>query len=322
MLLACALGLAATAADAGISRCVNAEGKTYFTDGGCPVSNPIERPKATPRPEAELPPGSLEPVGAAAAPSAVSPAAAPAAKALPSGVVVEAIEPASAVEPATAIEPADATVTPEAVAPVAAEPLRKRQSRSGHWGLVLVGVAIATIGHLWMMGLAWGAGSKLWSFLIFLFAPFANLLYCLLNLREPRTLGSFAMTAGGLALAASLFVPPTELIDVNESYLTARAQTGIEDRAPRERFSSSEKVYMKTVLGWDDWLVGEVPYVVTWAWYTGDEQVAEFSREMEFGAAPKVLEGYWPAAELGPGRHSVELYIDDELIDTREFEIL
>lgn len=290
-----------------IDQCRDASGQVYFTDQGCRPLQPAERPKPTPESEVQVPARLVPPSMQAAQPAATG------------TVAVETIEPA---QPA-----ADEDASADAVTTVAAEEapapmMRQRKAGSGNWTLIFIGLLVATAGHLWMMVSALAAGSWGWGLLIFFFAPLSSLFYFLTNLRESRIALSFAMLVGGSALMVALYVPATDLMDVRESYLTAKAQTVLEERHPRETFSPSETVYMKTVLSWDDWSVKHMPFLVTWIWYTGEEEVGRHETQLQFGEAPQILEGYVPASQLGSGKHRVEMWVDDQVFDSREFRIL
>lgn len=312
VLLLAGMLLAPGLADAGIvEKCRDASGETYFTDQGCRPLKPIERPTATPLPPPEPPVATPEPVAAPAAPA--TPVAAEA-----DGTTIEPAVPAEGSTPS----PVQVT-EPSAAADPPGEVLRQRTAQSAHLLPIALGLLVATGGHLWMMGSAFAAGSWVWGLLIFFTAPLGNLGYFLVNLRDSRIAASFALLLAGSALVVWLYVPATDLIDVRESYLTAKTQTTLEERHPRETFRPSETVHLKTVLYWDDWTVKLEPYfVLTWVWYTGDDEIGSYETELEFGDAPQVLEGFVPAKELGSGKHRVELYVDGELFDTREFEVL
>ncbi|PPE73776.1 hypothetical protein C3942_10205 [Solimonas fluminis] len=299
--LLCAFGLPG-AAMAGITQCADAQGNRHYTDQGCYDGRPIERPRPTAGPAAELPPGSLDPV-----------------KRLPPMGSVPAPGPET-IEPAAAAAPAEPAAEEKAAPELPSEKLRPRKAESGHWLLFGFGFLMSLVAYFWMAITAFRNGSILWGLLLLFLSPVTNLIYLLRNPREAAP--SAALMAGGVALMALVYTPAADLMDVHESYLTAREQTTIDQRHPRVSFTSAETVYLKTVLGWDDWSVMAQPHIVTWAWYTGDEMVDSYVTVLEFDEPPYVLEGYYPAAQLGRGQHRVELYVGEELFDTREFEVL
>ena len=87
------------------------------------------------------------------------------------------------------------------------------------------------------------------------------------------------------------------------------------------KVQAGEIVYLKTVLHWDDWSAGG-DHQVTWHWFTGDQPRGSASVPVRFGLPPRVLLGSMPATDLGVGRHRVEIYVDGELFDARDFEVV
>ncbi len=86
-------------------------------------------------------------------------------------------------------------------------------------------------------------------------------------------------------------------------------------------FTLEGKVFLYTVLTWDDIEKSGGTHKAKHKWYSVSKLVAQSSGENYFGKPPYAMCGGIPTSVLGIGKHSVELYIDDILIVRKEFEV-
>lgn len=335
LLLAGGLGAFSAPAEATIFKCRDAKGETYFTDKGCAGQAAPARLVATPQEVAGAiapPPAALE-IQPAAAPEllpAVVPTSMPVA-ARPLAVPkpqFQAARPSNLIEPPAPVIPAGARgeaggVTGDGRAAGApAEPLRPRKVQAVQWWLIGAGLTLLMLTHAWMIAIAFRAGSTAWGVALILLSPLSNLAYTVTHFRK----AGYASIVGFAAIGALAYayVPATDLIEVVDSYLTTRGSTDLGERKARIIFTKKETVCLKTVLRWngqwDDWWVGRNRRV-SWLWTTDGRVRNHHSVQIDFDKTPFVLLGYMPAGELGPGSHRVEVRIDDNLFDTREFDV-
>lgn len=289
-MLALAAGLIAMPAQAAIYKCVDARGKVTYSDRGCSPSVHADRPQVQAPPAVPVLP-----------PPATEKSAAP------------------AVTPdASAVEGAAEIVTPASAADAPDAPLRPRKVQSTRWGLFGIGVALWLVAYLMHIVAAFRAGSTGWGIALILLSPLSNLFYVLFHWRQARA--GALVTVAAVAICAVFYVRAVDLIDVTDAYVTARGSYDPGHRRPRLQFTRDETVYAKTVLDWDDPSVGTY-HLVSWSWLTDGVVHEQFADALYFDDAPYTLLGEIPAATLGSGRHRVEVFIDGELMDAREFEI-
>lgn len=332
MMLAAWISAYSTPAAAAFFKCRDAKGEVYFTDKGCaPSRAAAERP----RPNEELPPEVAPPPSAPPAREPVVTTVTP----------VETLTPQApaTVQPLTPqFQPARPSVSEsrepdpgsgargeaggltgqERAAGAPLEPLRPRKVESVRWWAVGLGLFLLMVTHAWMIVIAFRAGSTAWGVALIVGSPLSNFAYLLTHIRRaglPSLVGIAAI--GSLAF---VYVPPTDLIEVSDSYLTTRGSTDLSDRKPRIIFTRKETVCLKTIIRWDgqleDWWVGRNQQV-SWVWTTNGEVKVRHNVKIDFDRTPFVLLGYMPAGDLGKGQHRVELRINDEVFDEREFEV-
>lgn len=327
------LGAYIAPADAAIYRCRDAKGETYFTDRGCAARAAPARPSAS---EPEADPGAPPPVAEAARPEPIPEPSRPVVTAPepepPPPVVVATpqFQPArSQIEPAA--RPEASGVRGEAGALTGAEraavgaplePLLPRKVKAVQWWLIGLGLALLMVTHAWMIAIAFRAGSTAWGVALIVGSPVANFAYLVTHFRKagwPSLVG-----IGALAALAWAYVPPTDLIEVSDSYLTTRGSTDLGDRRPRIIFTKKEIVCLKTIIRWDgqleNWWVGR-NHRVSWVWMTEGRVRSHHTVQIDFDRTPFVLLGYMPGADLGSGKHRVEVLINDRLFDAREFDV-
>lgn len=317
--LACWLSGFAGTAEAKIYKCKDADGAIVFSDKGCGRQPAVEdRPQATvDEPRQSLPKIALPTPRAApdSGPDADSEAPAPA----DPGIVIQEATPAQ--EDLTAsvrsVDPVSLSRAP--AAGEQREPLRPRRTETANWWLICVGLAGLLLAYILHIVSAFGIGATGWGVALILLAPLSNLAYTLRHFREARV--GLALGAASAAVCALLYVPAVDLIEVQDSYLTARPSTDLSDRRPRVTFTRAETVHLKTVLDWVDWSVAR-PQFVSWIWYSAEQPVDNHAMQLEFTQSPFVLLGDMPAAKLGPGQHRVEIYVNGELFDAQDFQVM
>lgn len=310
LLLAAAVIAVAATADAGVHRCVSPSGAVTYTDKACPqqVQPAAEAPVVAPA--APQPPESRTVIVERASEATVTEA--------PAAAADRAVEPDAPRAAATA----GAAPRPTDVNSYVANndtPLRPRKSKSAHWGWFFLGLGAAFVAYVMHIVVAFRAGSVGWGVALILLAPLSNLLYAAFNWR--RALPGLVLGLAGTTVTVAAYVPPDQLIDVTDSYLTARGSYDVEDRRAREVFTLDERVHLKTILDWDDPSVETVHYAY-WLWYTDDELVGQSGEALRLDEMNYVMLANMPAAELGTGRHRVEFHLGSQLLDSREFEVV
>jgi hypothetical protein len=185
-----------------------------------------------------------------------------------------------------------------------------------------LGLFLLMVTHAWMIVIAFRNGSTAWGVALIVGSPLSNFAYLLTHIRKaglPSLVGIAAIAA-----LAYVYVPPTDLIEVSDSYLTNRGSTDLADYKPRIIFTRKETVCLKTIIRWDgvaeNWWVGR-NQKVSWVWSSNGQVKARHNVKIDFDRTPFVLLGYMPATDLGRGKHRVEMRINDEIFDTREFEV-
>jgi len=321
--LACWLSGFAGTAEAKIYKCRDADGAIVFSDKGCgrqPTADP--RPQATVDEPRQSVPKIAQPIARPAPepqPESQSEAEVGADSSAAAAVVIQDLTPAQ-----DALTAGVRTVDPVSLsrAPSAGEqrePLRPRKTDTANWWLICIGLAGLLLAYILHIVSAFGIGATGWGVALILLSPLSNLAYTLRHFREARV--GFALGAASIAVCALLYVPAVDLIEVQDSYLTARASTDLGDRRPRVTFTRAETVHLKTVLDWQDWSVAR-PQFVSWTWYSAEQLVDNHVMQLEFTQSPFVLLGDMPAAKLGPGQHRVEVYVNGELFDAQDFQVM
>lgn len=287
--LALALWAASGAAQAYIYfSCRTPEGVRLFNDAGC------------------LGVQQLHPALPAAAPEPV-----------PEPQVPLALPPPAAIAPLPAAPPPVRQPLAAPAALPATPPPAVAERRPAYRGPIALGLALALLSWILLTAQAFRRSPR-WGVALLLLPP-AMLVY---GLRHPRSSGlPLALGLAGTALAAVLHRPPIEHLEVTDSYLTDSPGTQLpQQRAPRTRYRLAETVYFKTALDWDDpWLRGT--HTVRWVWIGARRPPLETARPLRFGQPPLLLQGTLRAAELQAGPQTVQVYVDDRLLDQRRFEI-
>ncbi|AXQ30854.1 hypothetical protein D0B54_20160 [Solimonas sp. K1W22B-7] len=323
---------------AGFYKCRDANGEIFIADSGCPPATKAvrpERPSVTtesgagsiaPSPEAPAP--RIEPAPETARPSAPAVQPPPAEVAAPMPPQFQPARPSRMIEPPPPPPGSGARGEAGGLTGVAradgapAEPLRPRKVKSVRWWAVGLGLGLLMVTHAWMIAIAFRAGSTAWGVALIVGSPVSNFVYLLTHFRKagwPSLVGIAALGA-----LAYVYVPPTDLIEVSDSYLTTRGSTDLGERKPRIIFTRKETVCLKTIIRWDgtleNWWVGRNQQV-SWVWYANGKPKTHHSVRIDFDRTPFVLLGYMPGGDLGKGKHRVELRINDRIFDEREFEV-
>ena len=124
-----------------------------------------------------------------------------------------------------------------------------------------------------------------------------------------------------LTSCATMTIPVENMQRVT-SILTTGGSTELFDRSPKtEPFGIGDRVFFLTTLRWTDSNSGAGSHKVRWDWYLGSEIAAVVERSYNFHTTPFELRGVILASALGPGHHKVEVFIDESLFDSREFDV-
>jgi hypothetical protein len=304
--VAAIVGLAISgAALAGVYQCVDANGVTTFSDKPCAPTGPVDagRPVATPAtPDAGVSPPPTETSAAAAAvPPAVEQTSQPAApSAQPPAPSATPAEPATTGSQAGSIPPGVHT--------------RQAESGAAMDMAFRLFMAISLGAWLWLVIDAFRINSPGWGFLNLL-TP-ASIAYPFV---KKRAYVALVVEVAATLLAMVAYVPDVKLMEMLGSTLSGNKKAEYL-KEPRVRYSAGDTIYMITAVKWQH-RPFDRPHSVMWLWYNGDEPVLHYPALLMFNKNPYVLEGYMPAADLGPGPHHVELYIDGEVFDTQSFDI-
>jgi len=75
-------------------------------------------------------------------------------------------------------------------------------------------------------------------------------------------------------------------------------------------------------LRWSPATVSAGRHAVSWLWYSGDQLVHASKKTFEFKTSPYRLWSYLSASGLGLGHYRVLLVIDNQTIDTQQFDVV
>lgn len=91
---------------------------------------------------------------------------------------------------------------------------------------------------------------------------------------------------------------------------------------PASSFHIQDKIYFFTEVDWDDASRSAGAHPLQYKWYSGDKMVLSFDGSQTPDSAPYHWFAYVSGGHLGQGHHRAELYVDGQLFDTREFDII
>lgn len=290
------LVLAAPPASAAVYECKGRDGERVYSDSGCLTRGGYERPKAT----------SADPLQ-------------------PGVRVQEAPAPETAAEvPDTETEEEAAALGRHSPRTADARPRddslpRARDMLPGYRAYFLAGAALLLLSYVLMFVSAFRDKLTAWGILLLLFSPLTMLIYPIFHWRRARV--PFVMLLAGALVCAAFFVMPVDMITVNESYLTSRPGRLSSKKAATTVFRQADTIYLRTELEWDDpWV--QTPHRVVWRWYAGEKLLTEYPIRLHFDRSPFVLQGNLQAKDIGPGKHRVEVFVDDRQLDARAFQVL
>lgn len=119
---------------------------------------------------------------------------------------------------------------------------------------------------------------------------------------------------------SNLLSPPQELRLVHS--LTNRVgNVDLWDRA-QHSFFRSDTVYFHTVATWARGDRSAGLHHVDWKWYSDGQLVGDHSQQLMFPHAPYQVFGSMPGDALGRGHHRVEVYVDNKLFDSADFDVI
>ncbi|MDE0852810.1 MAG: hypothetical protein OSA97_00125 [Nevskia sp.] len=87
-------------------------------------------------------------------------------------------------------------------------------------------------------------------------------------------------------------------------------------------FAVKDHIYYFTEVSWDDTQRAAGKHQLSYKWYTGNRIAFSFADARDFPALPNFWSAWISGGHLGPGHHKVELYVDNALFDSQEFDIL
>jgi hypothetical protein len=99
------------------------------------------------------------------------------------------------------------------------------------------------------------------------------------------------------------------------------SQLGLAPVGITDVFNLEGNVYIYATFTWPDGDTAAGKHDYTFRWYTGDRLEAKVSNTHIFGRPPVFMLGHIPTAVLGVGTHAVELYVDDQFVVRKEFEV-
>ncbi len=91
---------------------------------------------------------------------------------------------------------------------------------------------------------------------------------------------------------------------------------------PTRTFYANEDIQFYTKVSWNPAQKSGGTHQLLYKWYTGDRVALSFGASREFQVNPTYWWAFTHAAHLGPGHHKVELYLDDSLFASDEFDLL
>ncbi len=119
---------------------------------------------------------------------------------------------------------------------------------------------------------------------------------------------------------SNLLSPPQQLHLVR-SLTTRVGNQPFWDRA-QHTFFRTDTVYFHTVATWGRRNRSAGLHQIVWKWYTNGHLISDHWQQLMFPHAPYQVFGSMPGNELGGGHHHVEVYIDDQLFDSADFDVV
>jgi len=118
-------------------------------------------------------------------------------------------------------------------------------------------------------------------------------------------------------------IPVADMQHVTSILTTGGSADAVKfDRTPQTGpFGIGNRIYFLTTLRWDDTSSGAGNHKVKWKWYSGEKEISILERTFNFNTTPFELRGSILASALGAGHHKVEVYIDDKLFDSKNFDV-
>jgi len=90
---------------------------------------------------------------------------------------------------------------------------------------------------------------------------------------------------------------------------------------PATSFSIKDHIYYFTEVSWDDPHSPAGTHQLSYKWYNGSQIAFSFESAREFPSLPNFWSAWISGSHLGTGHHKVELYVDDALFDSQDFDI-
>lgn len=91
---------------------------------------------------------------------------------------------------------------------------------------------------------------------------------------------------------------------------------------PRTIFRLNDRIYFYTQVSWNPAKAPAGVHHLIYKWITPGAPVFSFGADKEFKTVPVSWSAYLNGSHVGIGHHRAELWIDDQLLDSHEFEIV
>lgn len=131
------------------------------------------------------------------------------------------------------------------------------------------------------------------------------------------------VNVSGVRTAASNKYPQvTQSVHAASCCLTSGEYFTKGKRVPVAKFSTQDVIRFYASVQWDDPTKGAGIHDINYNWYSGNKLVSTFSRRCEFVRSPTDLHTTRTASDLGIGHFKVEILVDDNVIGSKEFDIV
>jgi DNA mismatch repair protein MutH len=124
-----------------------------------------------------------------------------------------------------------------------------------------------------------------------------------------------------LTLGACAMMPKPEELLLSRSILTTEAPTDTFARHDQTTFTDTDTIHLISIVTWTNPHAGAGMREVLWRWQVNADKSITGNRHISFLQTPYELYADIPASVLGPGPHKVECFVDEQLVDSREFTV-
>ncbi len=134
----------------------------------------------------------------------------------------------------------------------------------------------------------------------------------------------FRITVFFYLLLLSAFSFSAKKVELINSYMTTGERETTDQYFKREEkyeFKHSDTVFYFSNFTWENIEKSGGRHKAYYKWYSNGKPVGAPKWKGKFKTAPWEMHSYIRAGTLGYGNHKVEMYLDENLIDTIEFTI-